>query len=186
MRRLMGIAVGLAVAAAGPAEASCWTPREVSAARVKELDTKLMVAALQCRNGGSNMFVTYNAVVARHRTVLAANNEQIRAHFTAAVGLKAMVAAYDSYVTRVANRYGAATDEASCGRMTIVAQALLDTPSSNEALDAQAQNAAIDAVAVDEQCNVTLETIVIAEAMKTAGPGVNASARLAMVPLGGI
>lgn len=146
----------------------------------------LMVAALQCRNGGSNLLATYNAVVARHRLVLASDNEQIRMHFTTAVGPKAMVAAYDSYVTRVANRYGAATDEANCGRMTTVAQGLLVAPSTVEALDIQAQNAAVDSVAIDEQCVVTLEMIVIAEATKAAKPGANASARLVIAPIDGI
>ena len=139
----------------------------------------LMVAALRCRSGAGDMVATYNAVVERHRPVLAAGNDQIRRHFTAAVGAKAMMAAYDTHVTRVANRHGAGTAGMSCEQMTGIAQAVLAEVPSQGALDLHAQRAAIDAVVVEQQCVVTLETLVIAEAQRRA---VTSSVTLAMVP----
>lgn len=185
MRRLIVSVIGLAMAAAGPAQAACWTPAQVSAARVQELDTMLMVAALRCRNGGTDMLATYNALVTRHRAVLAAGNNEVRGYFTTAVGAKGMMAAYDTHITRVANRYGAGGG-LSCEELTTVAQALLVEASSIDALDVHAQRAAIEAVAIEQQCTVSLETIVIAEATKRANRSNEPAPRLAMAPLGDI
>lgn len=187
MRAIVAGAAALAVFMSGPAQAACWTPSQVSAARVQELDTMLMVAALRCRPAqglvGRDLLTAYNAVVTRHRAVLAAGNGEVRDYFTAALGAKAMMAAYDTHVTRVANRYGSGSVGPSCEQLTDVAQALLVEVPSRDALDAHAQRAAIEAVAVEQQCAVSLETIVIAEAAKRANASGDAAPRLAMVPL---
>src|SRR5580704_1641081 len=96
--------VSMAASAAGPA---CWSQADVSAAKVRELQTRLMVAALRCRANGTNILASYNNFVSSDRGAIAAANERLKAHFMAA-GPVAGQKDYDRYTTSLANAYGAA------------------------------------------------------------------------------
>lgn len=114
MRKVVGTAIILAAMTAGSAQAACWTPSEAAAAKVRDLDTMLMVSTLRCRAQAPEMVAKYNALVERHRAPLTEMNARIRAHFAVGVTPRAADAAYDTYVTRMANRYGAGVGDLSC------------------------------------------------------------------------
>src|SRR5689334_17915523 len=83
-----------------------WTEADISAAKVRELQTSLMVAALRCRAGGMDIVDSYNDFIAAARPQINAANSQLKAHFMAAgpiVGQRD----YDRYTTALANYYGA-------------------------------------------------------------------------------
>ncbi len=101
------------VSTAAPA-ATCWSQADVSAAKVRELQTRLMVAALRCRASGVNILASYNAFVGNAKPAIVAANDQLKAHFGAG-GPVAGQRDYDRYTTTLANAYGAAdTGPESC------------------------------------------------------------------------
>ena len=94
------------VSVAAPATAtSCWTRADIAAAKVREMQTKLMVAALQCRAGGVDILASYNRFIRDGRPVLRSANERLKAHFMAE-GKSAGQQAYDRYTTALANSAG--------------------------------------------------------------------------------
>lgn len=133
--------VGIALALAStPIQAACWTPGEVAAAKVRDLDTMLMVSGLRCRFQSAALLTTYNEMVVRHRAALTEANMQLRGHFTAAIG---GANALDRYITRVANRYGAGAEDLSCASLQSIAEAAMAEPSTLAALTALADRAAV-------------------------------------------
>jgi hypothetical protein len=101
------------VATAAPA-ATCWSQADVSAAKVRELQTRLMVATLRCRATGVNILASYNNFVGTAKPAIVAANDRLKAHFGAA-GPVAGQRDYDRYTTTLANAYGAAdTGPESC------------------------------------------------------------------------
>ena len=101
------------ISTAAPA-ASCWSQADVSAAKVRELQTRLMVATLRCRASGVNILASYNAFVGTTKPAIIAANNTLKAHFGAA-GPVAGQRDYDRYTTVLANAYGAAdTGPESC------------------------------------------------------------------------
>ena len=110
MGRSVVIALAAAAIIAAPAEASCWKADQVAAAKVRDLETMLMVSALRCRGEGGTMLARYNDFVVKGRPALIEVNDTLRQHFTESVGAGRSLDAYDSYVTRVANRYGAGAE----------------------------------------------------------------------------
>jgi hypothetical protein len=126
-----------------PAQATCWTPQEVTAAKIRDLDTMLMVSALRCRTGTSGMLAAYNAFVVQDRVALTRVNEELRGHFAKAVGKAGALNAYDNYVTAVANSYGAGSEGLSCDNMVSIVQAATAEGATYEALSEIADRAGV-------------------------------------------
>ena len=101
-------ATGLAAAAlliAAPAEAAgCWTPEGAAAAKLRDLQSRLMVATLRCRAIGADIEASYSNFVRSNRETIQAANAILKAQF--ATGDKVGERAYDSFATALANQYG--------------------------------------------------------------------------------
>jgi hypothetical protein len=107
--------LGLAAAAllyAQPAAAamSCWDQHETAAAKIRDLQSRLMVATLRCRAIGIDVLTAYNDFVRINRSTLQEANGVIKAQFDRGYGLDGE-RFYDSFTTAMANHYGA--DETS-------------------------------------------------------------------------
>jgi len=117
---LLGGAVALALAltaaltAAAPVQAqeSCWNARAVRAAKVRDLQTLLMVGALQCRAQRPEVLTHYNGVVRTHRATLVAHNDVLKAHFVEGDGVAVGQRAYDRFTTMLANGHAAGASAA--------------------------------------------------------------------------
>ncbi len=96
-----GWAMALALVATAPAGAACWQPEEYEAARIRDLQTMLMVSALQCRTRDPEMPAAYNKFVQRAKPTLLEGEKALLGHF-AREGDKL---AYDRFTTSLANRY---------------------------------------------------------------------------------
>lgn len=143
MRKTL-VAVGAILALAGvPAQAACWTPQAVAAAKVRDFDTMLMVSALRCRFGSAGLLDRYNQVVVRHRAALTHHNGNLRAHFEREYGARDGANQLDRYITRVANRYGAGAEGLSCESLRSIADAALASASSPRALTELADTALV-------------------------------------------
>jgi len=119
-------ALGLAAAAlvyAQPASAamSCWDEHETAAAKIRHLQSRLMVATLRCRAMGIDVLTVYNDFVRINRSTLQEANGVIKAQFDRGYGRDGQ-RFYDSFTTAMANQYGAdATSGAICEETAAVA-----------------------------------------------------------------
>lgn len=120
--RTLGICLSLAsvsLMVATPAAATCWEPEEYEAARMRDLQTVLMVSALKCGRADPAMPAAYNAWVGRAKAKLMEGEQKLLAHFVRE-GDKAK---YDKFTTALANRYSEYADDPKfCAR----AKALLE------------------------------------------------------------
>lgn len=126
MRRL---AVSLAIlacagGAATPVAAACWEAEEYEAARMRDLQTVLMVSALKCGRADPEMPLAYNKWVGRAKAKLLAGEQKLLAHFVR----EGDQSKYDKFTTALANRYSEyAEDPRFCAR----AKKLLDADEKN-------------------------------------------------------
>jgi hypothetical protein len=120
------VALGLAAAAlvcAQPASASmsCWGEHETAAAKIRDLQSRLMVATLRCRAIGIDVLTAYNDFVRTNRSALQQANGVIKAQFDRGYGSEGP-RFYDSFTTAMANEYGGdATDQAVCEQTAAIA-----------------------------------------------------------------
>lgn len=103
-------ALGLTAAAflsAQPAHAamSCWGHEEAAAAKVRDLQSRLMVATIRCHAIGIDLTAVYNDFVRINRPALQAANGLIKAQFEAGYGRDGETH-YDRFATALANEYG--------------------------------------------------------------------------------
>jgi hypothetical protein len=154
MVRSLVIALAATAIIAAPAHASCWKADQVAAAKVRDLETMLMVSALRCRAQG-NMLARYNKFVVQARPALMQVNDTLRTHFAESVGPGRALNAYDSYVTRIANRYGAGADGLSCSDLSSITDAAVSERPSFQALAALAERAGVEPLLDGGSCSVS-------------------------------
>src|SRR3954451_4143092 len=106
-KAVLAFSAALALLGAQPAQAAmdCWNTQQASAAKVRDLQSRLMVAALRCKAMGYDVLATYNDFIRRNREALQATNGIIRAQFATGYGKDADVY-YDRFATSLANHYG--------------------------------------------------------------------------------
>ena len=120
-------ALGLAAAAllyAQPASAamSCWNEHETAAAKIRDLQSRLMVATLRCQAAGADVSDAYNRFVRANRETIQGANAVLLAQFRTGYGSQAQTH-YDRFATALANIYGAdATDQAVCADTAALAE----------------------------------------------------------------
>jgi len=122
MRKLLCAAVAAASAFAPAANAACWTAEPADAARVRDLQSFLMVETLRCSAIGFNISSHYNAFVRGNRAALGTANDRLKSFFIRSAGPVYGQTAYDRFTTRLANTYGASpTDADTCDHARSVA-----------------------------------------------------------------
>jgi len=93
----------------------CWNPTQVAAAKVRDLQSRLMVATLRCQAMGVDVSPAYNRFVRANRETIQGANAVLLAQFRTGFGSGQGQTQYDRFATALANIYGAdATDQAVC------------------------------------------------------------------------
>ncbi len=145
--RAAGAALMIAFAC-GQAQAArndCWSAQEISAAKVRDLQTMLMVAGLRCRSGGTDVLSGYNRFVAANRTALVEVNDRLKLHFKTMHGTAEGQRNYDRFTTALANAYGAGGSGAgNCENMASLAAEAAAARGSSTALIVIADNYGLD------------------------------------------
>jgi len=106
-----------------PAQATmgCWNSTQVAAAKVRDLQSRLMVATLRCQAMGADVSDAYNRFVRANREAIQGANGVLLAQFHAGYGSQGETQ-YDRFATALANIYGAdATDGAVCADTSALA-----------------------------------------------------------------
>lgn len=145
-------ALALGSVSLSSAQAACWSDAAVAAAKVRDLETMLMVSALRCRASDNAMLKQYNRFVVRSRAALTEVNQTLRNQFAGSGGLNA----YDRYVTSVANRYGAGADGLSCDDMTSILSAAEAEGGSLAGLARLANDAGVEPRLAGERCPTSI------------------------------
>ena len=144
MRNLVGAAVAVAMLAGAPAGAACWSPEQTAAARIRDLQSQLMVSTLKCQVIHIDLTKEYNAFVGGNRTVIGAINTRLKTYFIRGEGPVGGQAAYDRFTTSLANGYGAArTNNATCEEARALATEASMMANSEEGLLLLADRAGI-------------------------------------------
>jgi hypothetical protein len=156
LKRAGAILALTATSIAVPAQAACWNDAAISAAKVRDLETMLMVSTLRCRLSGQNMLSAYNQMINKSRSALTAVNDSLRAHFIADVGERAGLNAYDRYVTSVANRYGAGVEGLNCRDMASILAAANAEGGSAKGLARLANDAGVEPRLSGGRCSIAM------------------------------
>jgi hypothetical protein len=110
------------VSIVAPASAGCWTQTEVAAAKVREMQTRLAIAARQCGAGNIDIVASYNRFLAAKQAALGVADERLRGHFLAAESDEG-ARAYARYNAALELAYGAATASGdSCAEAAALAK----------------------------------------------------------------
>src|SRR4051812_35677240 len=124
VKAAIAVSTAAALLAAQPARAAmgCWDHHQAAAAKVRDLQSRLMVATLRCQAMGMNVVAAYNDFVRQNRDTLQSANGLIKAQFDTGYG-KDGATYYDHFATSLANRYGGdATNSEICSDMAAAAQ----------------------------------------------------------------
>ncbi|WCT74398.1 hypothetical protein PQ455_03985 [Sphingomonas naphthae] len=123
MRKLWGAACVAAALATAPVQAACWNTQDVAAARVRDLQSMLMVATLRCQAAGIAIAADYNGFVGANKQALQMMNDLLKRHFSREKGVLQGQKEYDSFTTRLANTYGAGgTSSYDCETSSLIAR----------------------------------------------------------------
>ncbi len=107
-------AVLLCVSTPAQAVMGCWNETQVAAAKVRDLQSRLMVATLRCQAIGVNVAAAYNRFIAANRETIQGANNVLMAQFRSGYGGEGQTQ-YDRFATSLANIYGDdATDPGIC------------------------------------------------------------------------
>lgn len=124
MRKLVACAAALLCVTASTiasAQEMCWTQKELAAARVRDLQSVLMVGALQCRASGHDILAEYNRFVVAGRTTITRQNDVLKARFVRLHGPREGQRVYDRFTTALANDHSANAVGGFCADMAILA-----------------------------------------------------------------
>ena len=130
---LVAAALMICVPATASAQAGCWNQTQVAAAKVRDLQSRLMVATLRCSAMGVNVAPAYNRFLAANRDTIRGANSVLMNQFQAAYGRQAQLH-YDRFATALANIYGDdATSRSVCAETVVLAE---EAPTADGDIDA--------------------------------------------------
>jgi hypothetical protein len=116
------------------AATSCWDQKAVSAAKVRDLQSRLMVATLRCRAMGVDVLESYNDFVRANKITIQSANNVLKEKFASDYGQDGQ-AHYDRFTTALANTYGGdATNYMICYDTVAMAKAAASASGSFEQL----------------------------------------------------
>ena len=148
-------AMMICVPAAAHAQAGCWNQTQVAAAKIRDLQSRLMVATLRCSAMGVNVAAAYNRFLAANRETIRGANDVLMGQFETAHGRLAQVH-YDRFTTALANIYGDdATSDTVCAETVVLAEEAAAARGDIDALIGIADRLGFIAALPGGQCTVT-------------------------------
>jgi hypothetical protein len=137
------------------AQAGCWNPTQVAAAKVRDLQSRLMVATLRCSAMGVNVAEAYNRFLAANRETIRGANAVLMDQFASAYGRQAQVH-YDRFATALANVYGDdATSHSVCAETAVLAGEAAEAGGNIDALVAIEDRLGFVSALPGGQCTVS-------------------------------
>ncbi len=140
----------LALLTGSSANAQCSSEDVLAAAKMRNLDTLLMVSTLRCRTGGRDILPEYAQFLDQNRSALLSASATLQKHYGSA-------AAYDRFVTRVANHYGAGVSGLTCSALAAIASVARSARGDTTKLVAIAEHAGVAALLDGDVCTNVAE-----------------------------
>lgn len=125
--RKAALVAAVTVMSAQPVQA-CWSSAAQDAAKIKHLNTMLMVTALRCRNTVDNFLPQYNRFVATHNDLIGSQNNVLKTHLSATYGAGGALNALDRMSIGYANSYGTGHKDMGCSQLKELATKLAAEP----------------------------------------------------------
>ena len=148
-------AMMICVPATAVAQEGCWNQTQVAAAKVRDLQSRLMVATLRCSAMGVNVAAEYNRFLAANRETIRGANAVLMGQFEASYGRQAQVQ-YDRFTTALANVYGDdATSQSVCAETAVLAGEAAEAGGDIEALVAIEDRLGFVSALPGGQCTVS-------------------------------
>lgn len=148
-------AMMICVPATANGQTGCWNTTQVAAAKVRDLQSRLMVATLRCSAMGVNVAAAYNRFLAANRDTIRGANAVLMGQFQTAHGRQAQVH-YDRFTTALANIYGDdATSGTVCAETVVLAEEAAEARGDIDALIGIADRLGFIAALPGGQCTVT-------------------------------
>lgn len=107
------VAAALVIPQPANAAMACWDRDQAAAARIRDLQSHLMVATMRCKAMGIDVLASYNDFVRVNRSTIQAANGVLKAQFASGYGAQAQTF-YDRFTTALANEYG---DDPTTGKI---------------------------------------------------------------------
>jgi len=153
---LAATAAMLCVSVPANAAMGCWDQTQVAAAKIRDLQSRLMVATLRCSAMGAEISPAYNRFIAANRKTIQSANTVIMAAFRAGHGPRAGEVQYDRFATSLANIYGDdATDPDICADTEATAEEAAEAAGDIRALVALAERTGGSPTLPGGQCPVS-------------------------------
>ncbi len=117
MTKMIGKLIATAALAAfsvTSANAACWSPASVSAAKVRDFEAMLRSASVRCGKEAPEVKAAYTKFVTLSRPAFAEANKMVRAHFAADNGLVGSFSAYNTFLTSVTTSYDPGVSRLDC------------------------------------------------------------------------
>lgn len=127
MFRKAALVAVVSVMSVQPAQA-CWTNAAQDAAKIKHLNTMLMVTALRCRNTADNFLPQYNSFVTKHNSLIGSQNNVLKSHLAATHGAGGALNALDRMSIGYDNSYGNGHKIMGCSDLKALAAKLASEP----------------------------------------------------------
>lgn len=156
-KKLVMFGIMGSVAVSGTAQAACWTPAEVDAAKIRDLQSRLMVSALRCEKSEHNLLPEYNRFVRNKKPMLQMGNDVLRAHFAKGKTKQQALEDYDRYAVSLANSYGAGSGGLSeCEGMKHLARSAADSENNLSSLINVTKLSILSPHLPDGRCGIVL------------------------------
>ena len=163
--RLMVVMAGAGIAAA-PAHATCWANEDVNAAKVRDLQTGLQIAATLCQDAGFGGVSDYRSFANAGRRALATADKRLKTRFMTLYGVEGGRHHYDGFIAILERDYaGQPMAAESCAAMAAVTREGARVGNQVSGLVAIADRIGVVPRLPEAQCPVTLAARAIA-----AGP----------------
>lgn len=152
---LVAGALMICVPTTANAQTGCWNTTQVAAAKVRDLQSRLMVATLRCSAMGVNVAAAYNRFLAANRETIRGANAVLMDQFQTVHGRQAQVH-YDRFATALANIYGDdATSRTVCAETVVLAEEAAEAGGDIDLLIGIADRLGFIAALPGGQCTVT-------------------------------
>lgn len=152
---LVAAALMICVPTTAYAQSGCWNTTQVAAAKVRDLQSRLMVATLRCSAMGVNVAAAYNRFLAANRETIRGANAVLMGQFQTVHGRQAQVH-YDRFATALANIYGDdATSRTVCAETVVLAEEAAEAEGDIDLLIGIADRLGFIAALPGGQCTVT-------------------------------
>jgi hypothetical protein len=107
---------------------ACWSSAAQDAAKIKHLNTMLMVTALRCRNTADNFLPQYNRFVTKHNSLIGSQNNVLKLQLAQSYGAGGAMNALDRMSIGYANSYGNGHKTMDCRQLKDLATKLSSEP----------------------------------------------------------